>query len=103
MLRPAIATPIPRPGNPALLLDAGANLEVRPVHLVQFGVMGALLCRDRLTGSTVPAWACSISAPSLPRVVTWSDPPFGCSRRRRSTSSATWKAMTLPVMWPMCS
>ena len=43
VLRPAIATPIPRPGNPALLLDAGANLEVRPVHLVQFGVMGALL------------------------------------------------------------
>ena len=43
VLRPAIATPIPRPGKPVLLLDAGANLEVRPVHLVQFGVMGALL------------------------------------------------------------
>ena len=43
VLRPAIATPIPRPGQPVLLLDAGANLEVRPVHLVQFGVMGALL------------------------------------------------------------
>ncbi len=43
VLRPAIATPIPRPGRPVLLLDAGANLEVRPVHLVQFGVMGSLL------------------------------------------------------------
>ena len=43
VLRPAIATPIPRPGKPVLLLDAGANLEVRPVHLVQFAVMGALL------------------------------------------------------------
>ena len=43
VLRPAIATPIPGPGRPALLLDAGANLEVRPVHMVQFGVMGALL------------------------------------------------------------
>lgn len=43
VLRPAIATPIPRPGKPVLLLDAGANLEVRPVHLVQFGVMGSLL------------------------------------------------------------
>ncbi|MDE0168191.1 MAG: phosphate acyltransferase PlsX [bacterium] len=43
VLRPAIATPIPRPGKPVLLLDAGANLEVRPVHLLQFGVMGAQL------------------------------------------------------------
>ena len=43
VLRPAIATPIPRLDNPVLLLDAGANLEVRPVHLVQFGVMGSLL------------------------------------------------------------
>ena len=43
VLRPAIATPIPGPDKPALLLDAGANLDVRPVHLVQFGVMGALV------------------------------------------------------------
>lgn len=43
VLRPAIATSIPRPGNPSLLLDSGANLEVRPVHLLQFGVMGSLL------------------------------------------------------------
>lgn len=42
--RPAIATPIPRPtGVPTLILDAGANLEVKPAHLVRFGVMGALV------------------------------------------------------------
>ncbi len=42
--RPAIATPIPRPvGPPTLIVDAGANLEVKPVHLSGFGVMGALL------------------------------------------------------------
>lgn len=43
VLRPAIATSIPRLGNPSLLLDSGANLEVKPVHLLQFGVMGSLL------------------------------------------------------------
>lgn len=43
VLRPAIATSLPRLGNPCLLLDSGANLEVRPVHLLQFGVMGSLL------------------------------------------------------------
>ena len=42
--RPAIATPIPRAtGLPTLILDAGANLEVKPVHLVRFAVMGALV------------------------------------------------------------
>ncbi|MYF27105.1 MAG: phosphate acyltransferase PlsX [Acidimicrobiia bacterium] len=42
--RPAIATPIPRPtGIPTLILDAGANLEVKPDHLVRFAVMGSLV------------------------------------------------------------
>ena len=42
--RPAIATPIPRAtGIPTLVLDAGANLEVKPAHLVRFAVMGALV------------------------------------------------------------
>ena len=39
--RPAIAALVPVPGSPTLLLDAGANAEVRPEHLVQFAHMGA--------------------------------------------------------------
>src|SRR3954468_22742333 len=40
--RPAVAALLPIPGgNPTLLLDAGANVEVRPEHLVQFAYMGA--------------------------------------------------------------
>ena len=39
--RPAIAVLLPVPGGPTLLLDAGANVEVRPEHLVQFAYMGA--------------------------------------------------------------
>ena len=40
--RPAVAALIPVPGGqPTLLLDAGANVEVRPEHLVQFAFMGA--------------------------------------------------------------
>jgi phosphate acyltransferase len=41
--RPALAVPIPVPGNPVTLLDVGANAEVRPEHLVQFAYMGAAL------------------------------------------------------------
>jgi phosphate acyltransferase len=39
--RPALALVVPVPQHPFLLLDAGANVEVRPEHLVQFAHMGA--------------------------------------------------------------
>jgi glycerol-3-phosphate acyltransferase PlsX len=47
--RPAIATPIPRPGSPTptILLDSGANAECSPEWLVQFAEMGAVYARDR--------------------------------------------------------
>ena len=41
VIRPALAVTIPMPEHPFTLLDAGANVEVRPEHLVQFGLMGA--------------------------------------------------------------
>src|SRR5947209_3664863 len=43
--RPALALPIPVPGHPVTLIDVGANVEVRPEHLVQFAFMGAALVR----------------------------------------------------------
>ena len=46
--RPALATIIPTRRQPAVLLDAGATLECRPQHLVQFAVMGAAYARVAL-------------------------------------------------------
>jgi glycerol-3-phosphate acyltransferase PlsX len=43
--RPALAVTVPTQTGHAILLDAGANLECRPNHLVQFGVMGAAYAR----------------------------------------------------------
>jgi glycerol-3-phosphate acyltransferase PlsX len=39
--RPALAVLLPIPGGQVLLLDCGANVEVRPEHLEQFAYMGA--------------------------------------------------------------
>jgi len=39
--RPALAAQVPMPGSPVLFLDCGANVEVRPQHLVQFAYLGA--------------------------------------------------------------
>ncbi|MBR3898941.1 MAG: phosphate acyltransferase PlsX [Elusimicrobiaceae bacterium] len=39
--RPAIATPMPTYTGVSLLLDGGANADCKPIHLLQFAVMGS--------------------------------------------------------------
>ena len=46
--RPAIAVPLPAMGGPSVLLDAGANADAKPEHLVQFAQMGALFAQEIL-------------------------------------------------------
>ncbi len=42
VLRPAIATIFPTPVTPTLVLDSGANPDVKPEQLAQFGIMGSV-------------------------------------------------------------
>lgn len=47
--RPAVAVPIPVPGDhPQLLVDAGASVDATTVRLVQFALMGREYARTRL-------------------------------------------------------
>jgi len=46
--RPALAIPVPVPDHPVIIVDVGANVEVRAEHLVQFGFMGAALAETIL-------------------------------------------------------
>ena len=46
--RPALAPAIPTRRGMAVLLDAGATVECKPSHLLQFGVMGAVYARALL-------------------------------------------------------
>jgi glycerol-3-phosphate acyltransferase PlsX len=46
--RGCIATVIPRQSNEFVLLDAGANIECKPLHLAQFAVMGGVYSREVL-------------------------------------------------------
>ncbi|NLZ54703.1 MAG: phosphate acyltransferase PlsX [Thermoanaerobacteraceae bacterium] len=46
--RPAIATVFPTPKGPMLLLDIGANSEVKPKNLVQFALMGNIYAEEIL-------------------------------------------------------
>lgn len=45
---PALATGVPTPSGLAVLLDAGANVDCRPAHLVQFAAMGSAFARTAL-------------------------------------------------------
>lgn len=46
IIRPAIPTPIPVGDGYFLLVDAGANVDCKPEHLVQFAVMGEIYVRQ---------------------------------------------------------
>lgn len=49
--RPAIVAVIPAPENDFVLVDAGANVECRPLHLLQFAIMGSVYSREILACS----------------------------------------------------
>ena len=46
--RPGIAIVIPGRKGPTVLIDAGANADARPEHLVQFGHMGTVFAQEML-------------------------------------------------------
>jgi glycerol-3-phosphate acyltransferase PlsX len=46
--RGAIAAVIPTPERAFVLLDAGANIECKPLHLLQYAVMGSVYAREVL-------------------------------------------------------
>jgi phosphate acyltransferase len=48
VMRPAIAVPIPARLGPSVLLDAGANADARPDHLLQFAHMGSVFSSELL-------------------------------------------------------
>jgi glycerol-3-phosphate acyltransferase PlsX len=43
--RPGIASVFPTLKNPVVMMDVGANVDCRPLHLYQFGVMAAAFAR----------------------------------------------------------
>lgn len=44
--RPALGTLLPTEKQPCLLLDAGANVDCKPGHLLQFAIMGSIFAQD---------------------------------------------------------
>ncbi len=51
--RPAILVVVPTPGKGTVIIDAGANVDCKPRHLVQFGLMGSIYA-ERVLGISRP-------------------------------------------------
>ncbi len=46
--RPGIAAPLPTETNVCVLIDAGANIDAKPEHMLQYAIMGAVYSRHVL-------------------------------------------------------
>jgi phosphate acyltransferase len=44
--RPPVAAELPAPNGRFLLLDMGANVDLKPAHYVQFAIVGSIYARD---------------------------------------------------------
>ncbi|MCD6406005.1 MAG: phosphate acyltransferase PlsX [Planctomycetes bacterium] len=51
--RPGIAAPFPAKGRHTIVIDVGANISPRPVHLLQYAVMARLFARE-IVGTADP-------------------------------------------------
>ncbi|MFV2092913.1 MAG: phosphate acyltransferase PlsX [Hyphomicrobiales bacterium] len=49
ILRPALLTPFPTRKGACVILDVGANPDVRPEHLQQFAIMGSIYSRHMMS------------------------------------------------------
>ncbi len=50
--RPTIGTFLPSQKGPVLLIDAGANVDSKPSHLMQFGIMGSVFTEQMMSKAT---------------------------------------------------
>ncbi len=67
--RPAIASLVPTGRDHAILIDAGANIEVKPFNLVEFAVMGSAYAH-RVRKIAKPRVGFSPTARKTPRATT---------------------------------
>ena len=98
VLRPAIAVVDSRALRPSVLIDAGANADARPEHLLQFAHMGSVFAEEILGVHRTPRSGCSRSARSAEkgnaahargaRAAAASDLELRSATRRRATSCA---------------
>jgi glycerol-3-phosphate acyltransferase PlsX len=53
-VRPAIATMMPTLKDPVVMIDVGANVDCKPHHLLQFGIMGAVFASKIIKDKSKP-------------------------------------------------
>ena len=62
--RPGIAVMLPAKDGPSVLIDAGANVDSRPEHLLQFGQLGSVFAEEVLGYQRPPVGLLSVGEES---------------------------------------
>jgi glycerol-3-phosphate acyltransferase PlsX len=101
--RPAIAVVVPTVSGRAVLLDAGANVDCKARHLVQFAIMGNVYARDVLAQGRPRVGLLSIGEEESKGNELTRGPSRSWRRRRPCTSSATSRgaisSTAVPTWW----
>jgi glycerol-3-phosphate acyltransferase PlsX len=98
--RPAICAPLPTVNGHTHMLDLGANVDCGPEHLLQFGIMGAMLI-SAMEHKEQPRSASSTSVKKTSRVMKWSRLRPDCFVPRASISSAMSRVTASTRATPM--
>ena len=90
--RPAIAAPLPAMRRASILIDAGANADARPEHLVQFAHMGTIFAEEILGVADPEVALLSIGEePEKGNRLTREAHAPARGRAGHPTSSGTWR------------
>ena len=94
--RPGIAAVMPTLKGPCVLLDVGANVNPKPLHLFQYGVMGSIYAKHILAKAAADhrAHERRLGRAEGPRPGQGDPRPFQGKLLEGSVSSATSKAAT---------
>jgi len=102
VIRPGIACTIPTFAGPVVLIDIGANIEPKPAHLAQYGIMGDVYAHDILGIKRPRVALMNVGAARRTRVRRTPRKPVNCSKARpASTSSASSRAEASSTAKPM--
>ena len=87
--RPALATLLPVPGRPMLLVDAGANTDCQPKWIVQFAMMGSAYMRRVMNVSDPEVGLLNIGVEAAARSARLFAPANALSLRTTTVSSVS--------------
>ncbi len=99
--RPALGSFLPTEGGVVLLIDVGANVDCKPINLLQFGLMGSIFINYIYGISNPRVGLLSHTVKKKPKVMNWFYPPILLWPPIFQTSLEIWRGRIFWLAKPM--